>query len=144
MSTATDINKILDECKPFLRRANEVQEERHRKVFRNGRYEKLCQYELIYCFYDGLSNNFYHILVRVCKCREPHADRSTWLYDARKGYKDIVDIQEDGIEMHINKHDSERDCCFVDIINEDDVNEETYLLKKRFCQCPRDVPSYMR
>ena len=142
-TTTTDLNKILDECKPFIRRSNDVQEEIHKKVRRNGRYEKVCRYELIYCFYDGLSNNFYHLLVRVCKCSARFVDRSYWLQDATKG-KEISDIQEEGVELHINKHDSTRDCCFVEDTNPDDVNEETYLLKKRFCQCARLVPSYMR
>ena len=145
MSTTTDLNKILEECKPFLRRANDVQEEIHRKVPDiNGQLQKLCRYELIYCFYDGISNNFYHILVRVCKCREPYTDRSYWLRDTFKGYKEIADIQVEGVELHINKDDIKRDCCFVDNRNPQDVSEETYLLKKRFCQCLKAVPSYMR
>ena len=143
MSTTTDLNKILDECKPFLRQTNEVQDEIHQKVCRNGQLQKLCRYELIYCFYDGLKNNYYHILVRICKC-EAYEDRSCWLQDTLRGYKEIGDILVEGVELHINKNDGTRDCCFVEYRNPNDVKEETYILKKRFCQCHRVAPSFMR
>lgn len=139
MTSITDVNKILDECKPLLRHAGDVQTEIHRKVS-NGH---VCYYELVYCFYDGISNNFYHVLVRVCKCGEHH-DRSKWLLDTKKGYKEITDINEDGIELHVNKVNGKQDCCFVAICNPKDIDENTYVLKKQFCQCSRIIPSFMR
>lgn len=143
MSAASDINKITDECKPFLRQANDVQIETHKTLFDcKGKKERRCHYELIYCFYDGIKNNFYHLLVRVCKCGN-YKDLTVWLDDARKGYKDITDIQE-GIELHINKDNCERGCSFEETMNPGDVEENSYLLQKHFCECPKSVRSQLR
>lgn len=139
---STDINKIMDECKPLLRRANENQTEKHKKCYVDGRYGRHCHYEMIYCFYDGIKNNYYHLLCRICKCGK-YQDLTHWLLDARKGYMEFSDIQ-DGIELHINKRDYTHDCIYEKKTNPDDLEEKSYLLKKQFCQCPKAVPSMQR
>lgn len=140
MSIATDINKIMDECRPFLKQANTVQTEMH-KVDKDN-LERRCRYELIYCFYDGIKNNYYHVLIRICKCGL-YKDLTSWLDNAHKGYMDMADLEE-GTELHLNKSNSERDCKFEITTNPHDIKETTYLLRKRFCECPRHVQSYLR
>ena len=145
MSSSTDLNKILPECQRLLIDANDNRKEVHRKVLENGYYQKLCKYLSIYCFYDGIKNNNYHLLVRVCKCGV-ETDRSSLLEQASKrGYIDISEIHEtDGIELHLNKEDFNFDCVFKDQPNPRDVKDRTYMLSKQHCQCPGSGATALR
>lgn len=144
MSTAfTDINKIMEECKPLLLRATTVETETHYKCTVDEVYGKHCGYELIYCFYDGIKNNYYHLLVRICKCDAKYTDFTSWLCEARKGYMDFSDIQS-GIELHFNKPDYTKDCVYTDRTNPEDKEETSYLLKQQYCNCTKDAPSMLR
>ena len=156
MSISTDLNKILPECQMLLLHANDIMEEIHKKVLVDREYQALCHYRPIPCFYDGLKNNNYHLLVRVCKCGEK-TDRSYWLEQiSKRGYIDISEIVEtDGIELHINKVDPDYDCIYKERKDPHDVKVEgedphdikkgkKYLLKKQYCQCPRHWPTATR